>query len=422
MNALRQTDSPYSQDALQALEWLDGVTERSGNKAASRVQLQGPDDQYQSWMEVEQHALPETPFNPQKDFGTVDDLSRVLQKSMRVEDEKRTPDPWESAALSQPFSASASPGPRMNKSRTKSTSPNGIPLHIQPLINFVVWRANHRDENLENASHYLLMTNDVVTQKQAQKFGVRAKMLSQVSGIVARETSRRRNHGVLQPSPATPEEEVLDDDFEIGPDHIPPKEGDEYDDEILFKGSRNRPSSFECRDAQPLLDPNVFSRRTGNSVPSSPKQAASPSKAKANGASPRTGAGHVAPGIVGAARKVRGSHTRGTPPTRGTGPGVDGNGNGKSPRGAGAQRGTHSTSAPTGPAAVPPVTPRGGFSPRGRAAQPVARRARSPNVFSAPNPASNADKPIDPDSYARPHAGRGRGRGNQHRLWDPSGR
>lgn len=152
-----------------------------------------------------------------------------------------------------------------------------IPLSVRPLLNFVVWKTHNRGPSPRETGQYILLTNDSNTQRQAQKFGVRAKMLAQVRGIVAKSAPRTTpTNGVHRPLPIEPLRP--DEDFE----------------EVVFKPHvRSRsPGARSPKQAQNVLDPNHF----GRDPPGSPR---------AQGAAPATPAA--------AARSSNGSSRRSTP-------------------------------------------------------------------------------------------------------------
>lgn len=159
--------------------------------------------------------------------------------------------------------------PRQNGSKVASVkrssrqnSPStGIPARVRPLLNFVVWRA-HNDIEPATA-RYILLTNDQATQKQAQKFGVRAKLVSQLRNIVLKD-GRKLDVGEPLPEETSLESEMLLDD-------VPIMEADDDAEEILFQPV---PRVTQRPNGNPnVLDPNHFGRsparasRRGNGLP-----------------------------------------------------------------------------------------------------------------------------------------------------------
>ena len=73
---------------------------------------------------------------------------------------------------------------------SSTANDHSIPMSVRPLLNFVVWKTHNRGDLTRGNGQFILLTNDPTTQRQAQKFGVRAKMLAQVCAIVAKSTPR----------------------------------------------------------------------------------------------------------------------------------------------------------------------------------------------------------------------------------------
>ena len=283
-------------EAQKALAWLDHITSVTGSKAAGRVQLQGPDDLYQSWPEVEKYILPDTPLSLQPGLQTEEDLSDALQEHLIVDENlervslgsKDTTD-TRSKSPSSVDTVSSSTSPTMSQTapvvendttnvrRNLHNSPGngsdttvgalqpndcmnhpstkpGIPAQVRPLLNFVVWRTYHEDPTIGGTGKYILLTNDALTQRQAQKFGVRAKLLSQVRAIVARDNKMTSgSNGTASGfalSTKTGQEESA----------VTFADGDDDEDEVVFKPAQRPGSSHSSKAAANVLDPDHFGR------------------------------------------------------------------------------------------------------------------------------------------------------------------
>lgn len=332
------------------------------------MELQGPEDQYQTWQEVEKYLLPDTPLSYEEDDVEEEYLVRALDESLAIQD---APDKASriSHALGNGRSASSESAlfadipahkamkstksgmsqiavfttngmsPKAPEATGRSRTPRqgspsaGIPARVRPLLNFVVWRAHNDVE--PGTARYILLTDDPVTQKQAQKFGVRAKLLNQLRNIVLKD-GRKLDVGKPLPEKDDIEDASLLDAIKSIDDDVDDAE------EILFKPvPRSVPVRNPTSTSPNILDPDHFGR--------------SPSAGRRGNA--------------------------------------NGNGNGH-------------INAPTRSAVgrVPLNSTRG----RGNAA--TARQPRPPQFV----------KPIDPDSYVRPSPTLRRGRGGGRRLWEPT--
>lgn len=66
------------------MEWLDEITSATANKSAGFVQLQGPDDQYTMWQEVEKYLLPETPLSALGGLESLDGINEAFARSLEL--------------------------------------------------------------------------------------------------------------------------------------------------------------------------------------------------------------------------------------------------------------------------------------------------------------------------------------------------
>lgn len=375
MNRLSRGKDRSATDAREALRWLDDIT--SLPQSAGLVQLQGPDQVFETWEQVERFLLPQTLLSMDDADHESDIISAELDalhvggesdeasmsSSLSIDKEPTTPSSPRSAfSENSPTLLNASPyasmGPGEPADRTARNSadmklPEGrangaIPPILRPLFNHVVWLIN-QEENTDAAfASYILLTNDEYKQTMAQRFGVRAKRLEQLRDTIAREDRDLKNRlqlfkkenndlGIRTPA-ATPKKTAT---AEI----LPTESASDDEDVVLLKpGTRG---ATVTPNGQRILDPNEFSR------------------GPAAQQSPRGGRG----------------------------------GRGSS-RGAarGSSRPSTANGTQTAPPAVQPV-PKG--TPRG------------------PRVAQDLTKPIDPDSFSRPSAQRSM-RGGRRKLWEPT--
>ncbi|KAF2030330.1 hypothetical protein EK21DRAFT_100544 [Setomelanomma holmii] len=378
LHRLKNGTDRVNADAREAVKWLDEIT--SGD-VAGRVYIEGVDETYTTWAEVEKFLLPETLLSMEESESDDDDYQEDLESSFNaldvsdetsmssthsMDDALKTPespksslsktvetmghvehkDPPASVAAESPdrTARNSSELPRADKS-SKGT----IPAYLQPLFSHILWRIN-KEENPDAAlESFILLTNDPTKQAVAQKFGIRAKRLEQLRDAVAREDREYKNHltihqletqtNVTPPVPKTAERPKSSYTPE-------PKPVDNSDDEdvVLFQRAPRGPAAATSN--QRVFDPNDFGRTNQHH-------------------SPRGG---------------RGGHM----PTRGRG----------------------------GP---PAFRGRGNFAPRGAYVPP------GPIFRAPPAPRHDPNQPLDPDSFARPAprvgpVGRGRGR----KLWEPN--
>lgn len=391
---MRSSPPPINLAARKTLEWLDAITTATEGQPVGRVELQGPEDQYEAWKEVERYLLPDTVFSSANLDGVADDLrgrltfkdSNGRKGATTLRDASSSPDCGQSQESSPETAQATTVNTASNGALANSIDSSTIPAPIRPLLNFVVWRTYHGDSTIAGTGKYILLTNDRITQRQAQKFGVRAKMLGQVSAIVAKTAA-------TQPVLANGKE-----NGRLSMDRpIEPREAadEEPDDEIVFNpaqrpgSSRGKPavngqSILPASSNAKILDPDHFGRSPGAKPMTSPK--ASPVQPHFSGRGQSSPKPAQRSHFQNQQSPMRGSpNNRAQPGPNGRG----GRGRGGSMRGAPQINGFG----------------RGGFHPR------------VGNVNAAQ--AQQFDQPIDPDSYARPGSTRGRGNG-MRKLWNPN--
>ncbi|KAJ4326352.1 hypothetical protein N0V94_000027 [Neodidymelliopsis sp. IMI 364377] len=386
LHRLKNGNERINADAREAVKWLDEITSMSSGDAADRVLLEGVEEEYNTWEEVEKFMLPETLLSMEDSESDDDDYHEDLESSFNaldMSDESsmssthsiddtapRTPESprsmmgksksgsQETAARKEDLNASAMESPD-DTTRNGTESARGVrspkravPTYLKPLFNHVLWRINKESNPDAALATYILLTNDPTKQMIAQKFGIRAKRLEQLRDTVAREDREYKNHMTLHKiesessiakgaTPATPKAAERPKSSHSVQDK--PDEGSDDEDVVLFQRAPRGPAA--ATNNQRIWDPNEFGRTNQQQ-------------------SPRGGrAGHSAP---------RG---RGAP----------------SPRGRGA------------------FVPRGAYVPPG------------PPVRAPPAPRHDPNAPIDPNSYARPvpRASPARG-GSGRKLWEPN--
>lgn len=326
------------------------------------MQLQGPDDQYQTWQEVEKFLLPDTPLTTNDAAPGIDALSKMLGHGLAVNGQVSTMDPSKQSPSVSPVSTSSSlstaGGPITAQDECSSTLiEHGIAPQARPLLNFTVWRTHNEDALFATPGKFILVTNDPIIQKQASKFGVRAKMLSQLQNILGKNPNPALGlDGAYSPK----ENEAA---------QFPGREASDDEDEVVFDPSQRPGSSRGPKLDANVLDPDHFGR--------SPKPTARTVNSPRRGnAEPFRALNHSPRGRGGNSMRANGHTAMGQP----TGRGLNG-----------------------------PAAPRGNGFARGRGGNSLGRGQKQ--VY---------PRPIDPDSYARPSPMGRRGRGGYSRLWEPT--
>lgn len=385
LNHLKAGQERYNADARDALKWLDDIT--SSPSVGDRIVLEGVDEAYNTWAEVEQFMLPETLLSMESSGSEDDDDDEYredLESSFNALDisdgtsmssvdqspkSTRTTEP----DLFAP--ADGIPEARIDMDRTpslvldsptrtarnsiepqrahKSPTKNNFPHSLRPLFNHILWRV-HQESNPDAAlDNFILLTNDPIKQTIAQKFGIRAKRLEQLRDAVMREDREFKNHLTVYKKETEEQAVKKESELEPKPAQRPksshsgmskPVVDSEDEDCELIKNAPRGPANGGT--SQRVFDPNDFARTTQQH-------------------SPRGGRGNLA-------TRGRGGPTRGS-------------------RGAFAGRGR-------GGAYVPPA----------------------PSFQPQPAPRHDPNRPIDPDSFTRPATRGSPMRGGRRTLWEPN--
>ena len=339
---------------------------------AGLVQLEGVNEAYASWPQVESFLLPATlsvdddESSPSEDleasFHTVqvsDETSLSSQPSLDFEPKTPKSPRFDAAAgpplangKASPTLPATTPG-LLRPTRLSAKKGNGnpakatIPRYLRPLFSHILWRI-HQEANADMAlESFVFLTHDPAKHAIAQRFGIHAQRLEQLRSVVGREERELKNRLVVMKL-----EEKANQTAEraasSGAGAAPPAEGNaalpngrnddsdvgsEDEDIIVFRGIRRR-SPSPATNGQGVLDPNEFRRPA-------PASQAKPS----------------------------------------------------APRGRGRGRGGRG---------------RGNRFGRGPLPEP-----------SAPATPVDLATPIDPDSYERPPLTGATGRGGRRRLWEP---
>jgi hypothetical protein len=359
------------------LDWLDDATSKHPNI----VTLQGAEETYEKWSEVERFAVPRSLFSESDHIDVEDDdnsMSQleeqtshklVLSESNRNRKGSMSSQASGSAnsvaassmqsvrsslsALSPPTSplkstATTAIDPASSGKQDSQLSSSGnVHVRLQPLFNYILWRIHQELNPAAALETFIFLCNDPSKTNAAKGFDIRSKRLEQLRDVVGREDREYRNRlSVLnkegqQQAAATPAVKTTKEP------KSPPKAP------AAMLGQQNA-----------VMDPDAFSRSVQPVTKPGP---VAPSSPRGNYVQPGRGA-------------ARGNNFRGSPRSRGA-----------LPNGAAAGRGGFAS----------PNTRRGGAS------------------------AAQMDGQIDPNSFERPRGGNiarggGAGAGAGRKLWVPT--
>jgi len=292
LHRLKNGNERIGADAREAVKWLDEITSIPG-EVATHVLLEGVDETYTNWAEVEKFLLPETLLSMEdsdSDFDYHGDLESSfhaldvsdetsISSTHSLEDARKSPqvlaikelhtnniDHDEDAATLAVDSPDRTARNSTELPRAEKLSKGFIPAYLQPLFSHILWRIN-KEQNPDAAlESFILLTNDPIKQTVAQKFGVRAKRLEQLRDAVAREDREYKNHLTMQQletqacatdnAPTAPRAaERPKSSPSVQP---PPIDNSDDEDVVLFQRAPRGPAA--TTNNQRLFDPNDFAR------------------------------------------------------------------------------------------------------------------------------------------------------------------
>lgn len=352
--------------------------------------LQGADETYERWAEVERFAVPRTMFSEQDYEPEHDedaDLTMSASKlrlsahdlgasfSSAASDMTRSLSPSSSRSVRSsvsPVSPPTSPSkvvlsPMQNlsslamaSSRPQSSS-DSVPQPLQPLFNYILWRVHQEVDPVAALESFIFLCNDPRKVSFAKGFDIKMKRLEQLREAVGREDRDHKNRQNL----------LIRETQNLIPAGREPDLS--QDDEVVFKPAIPKAPAAMLQKQSNLIDPNTFGR--------GPQPKASvPIKDLPNGAPKSPRVAQVA-------------LQRGSP------------------------RGAHSL--PFAPRTNMRGGPRGNFRGSVRGRGNFGPAAQSTNTLVTDNAAP--DGQIDPDSFSRPdpRAGISGSRGGR-KLWVPT--
>jgi hypothetical protein len=253
----------HGDDVRETLRWLDEAT----TKYPHAVTLQGAEDFYGDWSEVEKFVVPRTLFSendvpeaeddsdqdlngaPDEDMSklTLGDVTRKTPVSSAgsVGSRSRSPSPMRSQDLNfsppspptSPAKAVSSPV-RMPVCDSASLS-NSVPLKLQPLFNYILWRIHQEIDPVAALETFIFLCNDQSKVNYAKGFEIRTKRLEQLREAVGREDRDFRNRQMVQQ-----------------------RDAQNAPDEIIKKSPPTAPAAMVAQQqaAANVIDPDAFGR------------------------------------------------------------------------------------------------------------------------------------------------------------------
>lgn len=211
----------HGEDVRDTLEWLDHAT----SKYPHIVTLQGAEETFSKWSEVEKFATPRGLFSETDHV----ELEHEEEQSSSIAEEVVAPK-LEIAANSgkgsmssmatdrslSPIANSTGSLPANNDTLSPPTSPmkalevnekptiegtgasaisqnSSVPVRLQPLLNYILWRIHQELDPVAALETFIFLCNDPAKSQAAKGFEVRFKRLEQLREAIGREDREFKN-------------------------------------------------------------------------------------------------------------------------------------------------------------------------------------------------------------------------------------
>ena len=212
----------HGDDVRETLRWLDEAT----TKYPHAVTLQGAEDFYGDWSEVEKFVVPRTLFSendvpeaeddsdqdldgaPDEDMSklTLGDVTRKtpLSSAGSIGSQSASPSPMRSQDLNfSPPSPPTSPAKAVSSPVRmpvcdSASSSNSVPPKLQPLFNYILWRIHQEIDPVAALETFIFLCNDQSKVNYAKGFEIRTKRLEQLREAIGREDRDFRNRQMVQ--------------------------------------------------------------------------------------------------------------------------------------------------------------------------------------------------------------------------------
>ncbi len=261
LHLLKKDTSQIGINAREAVKFLDRVTSGKDGLREEAIALQGPDEQYMTWKQVEAHLVKdeaepesaaaekeETPAKTQDGAsdpsnsatGKAPDnaggaLSQMLLSKLNFAKEPDTAStsstPPTSPLSSAPQSTKTSPEVKSAKLAEEEASI--VPPVLKPLINSVVWYTHEKKADAKEPE-VIFLTNAADTASLARSFGLAPKNIHQLRKAVGLEEQEVKNHSKYEKKHSSlPATAIATADDE--PKGLFKYEEDSDDEEVVFK-------------------------------------------------------------------------------------------------------------------------------------------------------------------------------------------
>ncbi|EXJ79095.1 hypothetical protein A1O3_08596 [Capronia epimyces CBS 606.96] len=211
LHLLKKDSSQIGANARKAVKFLDRYTSSRGDLRHDPIILQGPDEQYTTWAEVEERYINENlkTAGTNEEESTLSAMDKEQEKDAELPLKERTGaggtlsqmlldrlNFTKEAAAASPTStpplSPASSGPQSSKTSPEVKSAvmiahdqTPVPPSLKPLLNSVVWYVH--EKKLPPNESVVFLTNSADTMHLARDFGVPTKNIHQLRSTLGLE-------------------------------------------------------------------------------------------------------------------------------------------------------------------------------------------------------------------------------------------
>ncbi|KAK6438839.1 hypothetical protein LTR95_004958 [Oleoguttula sp. CCFEE 5521] len=208
----KNASTRHGEDVRDTLEWLDHAT----TTYPHTIRLQGADETYERWEEVERFTVPRSLFSendhvdPEQDVsGLEEDTATKLTLTERgrkasigsmntASSTSAARSSFESTRSMSPTSPPTSPAKAYTTAATDSSASQGsgstaVPVRLRPLFNYILWRIHQELDPVAALETFIFLCNDPIKVHAAKGFDIRCKRLEQLRDAVGREERDVRN-------------------------------------------------------------------------------------------------------------------------------------------------------------------------------------------------------------------------------------
>jgi hypothetical protein len=232
---LKKDSSQIGINAREAVKFLDRVTSGKDGLSEEAIVLQGPDEEYTTWDEVEEHLVKEE-GEPESTAAAVDKVA-ATQATCTVAEQMTRPkvpegvgsplsqmllnklnfakEPDALSISSTPPASPSSSGPQSSKTSPEVKSvklveqeASIVPPVLKPLLNSVVWYT-YRKSSDPTAPEVTFLTNSAETASLARNFGIMPKNIHQLRTLIGLEEQEVKNHSKYEKKHPPPSSAVL---------------------------------------------------------------------------------------------------------------------------------------------------------------------------------------------------------------------